>query len=478
MLKNKKYVFLDWCGIEAGYGTKWPGYNSPLFTPSGIRLKVHKPLLEREPVFYPDKKWEQCCVNGYATFMEDEGMIRCWYECFSSPTTDDMTSYLAYAESDDGINWKKPILKIHEFNDSKENNIIMNIHGTSVLKDSDAPSTERYKLVWAEYDHEDSRGYWCKILGATSPDGISWKKIPNPILINPGDTQTVATYDNEIKKYVLYTRQKYSWYTYQPNKWERSPGGPSRRAISMSMTEDFRHWPEPQMILTNDPTDPPDWDYYTNGYTRWPGADRAHLMFIDMYHRTKDTFDVHLATSRDGKIWNRPLGQCAWIENGPAGSFNDMMIEATLGIIRSGEGQWVNYVQCNRNGHNKPPEECDIPYGGYWRALIREDGYQSLTADEFGECWTVPILFEGNILQINATVPYAGRLSVGIADKKTGVPLKGFDVDSCDPLDSCEVWKTVRWRGKEDLSEIEGKPIRIQFKFFKSDLFGFRFIQK
>jgi len=476
MLMGKKYVFIDWAGIEAGYGTKWPGFKNPHFSPSGLRLKVHKPLLEREPVFYPDRKWENCNVNGYATFMEDEGMIRCWYECFSGPTMDDMASYLAYAESDDGVSWRKPVLKIYEFNGSKENNILMNVHGTSVFKDPTAPGTERYKLVWVEYDHEDPNGYWCRIFGATSPDGISWNKIPDPILINPADVQTVVTYDEEIKKYVLYTRQTYNWYIYQPHKWERSPGGPSRRAISMSITDDFNHWPEPQMVLTNDPTDPPDWDYYTNGYTRWPDAYRAHLMFIDIYHRTKDTFDVHLATSRDGIIWNRPLRQEAWLANGAAGSFNDMMIEATLGIIKTRDGQWVNYVQCNRNGHNKPPEECKIPYGGYWRSLIREDGYQSLTADEYGECWTVPLVFEGSILQINTTVPYAGRLSVGIVDKETGMFLKGFDVDSCDSLVGNDIWRTVSWRGKEDLSEIKGKPVRLHLKFFKSDLYGLRFI--
>ena len=462
----EKLVFIDWIGVEPGYGTTWPGSSRPDFMPSGIKLRAHKPILEPEPVIVPDKKWEQFCINGYATFMEDEGCIRCWYECFPDPTMDDMNSFLAYAESDDGINWRKPVLRKYEFNGSMENNILMNVHGTSVFKDKKAPRSQRYKLIWVEYDQSDPDGYWCRIMGATSSDGISWNRITKPLLKNPADTQSIMEFDEDLNIYVLYTRQTY--------KWERQTGA-ARRAVARSTTPDFYNWPEPEMILTNDPLDPPDWDYYTSGYTKWPGAKDAHLMFIDMYHRTKDTFDIHLATSRDSIIWHRPLLQEALIPNGPPGSFNDMMICATKGIITDGSQKWVNYVQCHGNGHNMPPEKCRIPYGGYWRSVIREDGYMSLGADEDGEFWTVQMMFDGGTLLINSEVPYNGKILISIVDKDIGKALDGFDIDSCDSLQGIKLWKTVSWKGRTDISELKGREVRLHIKLFNSKIYAIRF---
>jgi hypothetical protein len=168
--------------------------------------------------------------------------------------------------------------------------------------------------------------------------------------------------------------------------------------------------------------------------------------------------------------------QEALIPIGPPGSFNDMMICATKGIIKDGSQKWVNYVQCHGNGHNMPPEKCSIPYGGYWRSVIREDGYMSLAADEHGEFWTVPMMFDGGKLEINSEVPYNGRICISIVDKDTGKALEGFDIDICDPLSGNEPWKTVSWKGRKDLSAIIDRPVRLHFKLFNSELYSIRFV--
>ena len=64
LISGKKHVFIDWIGVEAGYGTRAPESKKPNFTPSGVKLSVHKPVLEKEAVMIPDKRWEQFCINA------------------------------------------------------------------------------------------------------------------------------------------------------------------------------------------------------------------------------------------------------------------------------------------------------------------------------------------------------------------------------------------------------------------------------
>lgn len=463
-MTGKKYVFADWSNVEPGYGTTWLDEKHPNIAPSGVRLRVHKPVIEPQPVLLPEMPWEGTCINGYATFLKIDGKIRLWYECFPDRTGyDDMDSLLAYAESDDGLHFTRPPLGLYSFRGSKENNLLKKVHGTSVLYDAAAPVPERYKLVWVEYVHGDPRGHWCRIHGAVSPDGLHFTDLEEPVLDNPGDTQNILDIDPGNGDYVLYTRQINGYPV-------------PRRSIAFSRSRDFRHFPEPRMLLNSDPADPPDWDYYTSGYHPWPGAENAYVMLIDMFHRVEDTFDIHLATSTDGVIWYRPLGREAYIPNGESGAFNDKTICATKGIVDLGDGRWSLYLMCSRRGHNDSREDYPwLPYGGYWRALLREDGFISLSAAEKGEFHTAPLRFTGAPLRVNAAIPNHGCLRVGIFDLKTEAPVTGYTVADCDRLERDRVWQTVTWRGNGDLSGFaaEEKRYRLYFELYKTDLYAF-----
>jgi hypothetical protein len=67
---------------------------------------------------------------------------------------DDMKSNLAYAESDDGVNFVKPDLHIYAIHNDYNNNLIKNVHGTCVLYDKHADISQRYKLIWVQYNRE------------------------------------------------------------------------------------------------------------------------------------------------------------------------------------------------------------------------------------------------------------------------------------------------------------------------------------
>jgi hypothetical protein len=99
---------------------------------------------------------------------------------------------VAYAESDDGIHWRKPNLGLVEYKGSRDNNLVAaqpGLNTVSVLYDPEAPPERRYVMAG-----EDMR-WWGKQGGAgwsldgpsmtridVSPDGLRW----TPVLDRPG----------------------------------------------------------------------------------------------------------------------------------------------------------------------------------------------------------------------------------------------------------------------------------------------------
>ncbi|HQM96555.1 MAG: hypothetical protein WC554_10760 [Clostridia bacterium] len=456
---ENKYVFVDWSCVEPGYGTVWPYSKTPVISPYGIKIETHKPFLEEKPVLIPDKPWESSCINAYATFIKIENKVKVWYEVFSEASMDDMKSNLAYAESDDGVNFVKPDLHIMPFNNDYNNNLIKNVHGTCVLYDKHADISQRYKLIWVQYNREKPFFQGCSIHGAVSADGIHWNDIEKPLLNNPSDTQNILEYDEDTKQYLIYTRQCVDYPV-------------PRRSVSLSKSSTFSDFDEPVMIMHNDPNDPPDWDYYTSGYHKWPGAKNAHIMLMDVYKRTSDTFDIHLLTSRDGIIWYRPMGQQPYIDR-TSYKEKDLRLSSTKGIIDNEDGTWSFYVDANPNAHNIPPDIRIKQSGQYRRAVIREDGFTSVTADELGGFYTIKLDIQSDKLMINAHIPYGGWIKASIVDRNTCEEIPGFESDSCDKLDSNKIWQAVSWNGKSSLNDLKECSYRIRFEMFKSKIYAF-----
>ena len=458
-----KYVFVDWSNVEPGYGVVWPYSGLPVVSPKGIHIKVHKPVIDTSPVILPDKPWESSRVNAYATFLKINGRVQVWYETFTANDDmklDDMKCNLAYAESDDGIHFTKPVLNIFPFCGSYNNNLLKNIHGTCVFYDANAPESERYKLIWVHYDRSKPSGMTCTLYGAMSADGINWHDISEPLLNNPGDTQNVLEHDDEKGEYIIYTRQI---------KGYALP----RRGISRTTSKDFSHFPDPVMVLHNDPCDPPDWDYYTSGYHKWPGAKNAHIMMMDMYKRTSDKFEIYFLTSRDGVIWYRPMGQEAYIDGRFPGFSDQMMISSTKGIIDNEDGTWSFYVHSCKDSHNAVPEKRTRPGGCYRRAVIREDGFTSLSTDDAGDFYTIKLDITQDVLAVNADIPEGSCIKAEIVDRNSYAPVPGYDLASCDRLQSGKVWQTVSWKGVSDLKELKEQTYRIHFVMQKADLYAF-----
>ena len=89
---------------------------------TGVRRQLHAPE-KREIVLSPEKPWEMGGLS-YLSAFEDEGKIRGWYRADPKSRDSDHNSITCYAESSDGINWRKPTLEQIEFAGSTHNNIV------------------------------------------------------------------------------------------------------------------------------------------------------------------------------------------------------------------------------------------------------------------------------------------------------------------------------------------------------------------
>ena len=452
-----KWVFVDWLGIEPGYGTRWNGEESSGYcVPRGVELKTHAPEVVPQFSLPLDRTWEKG-LSAYATFIEDGGMFRCWYEHRGG---------MGYAESDDGVAWRKPELGLREFEGSKANNLLdFGMHGAGVFIDLNGPPSERYKMVGCHWT-DDGKA----VVAAVSPDGLHWTRLPEPVLrTQHADTQNIALYDEDLGKYVLYTRQ--------------TDGFVQRRGINRSVSDDFRHFPPSEPVFEGNPFDPPDWDYYCNGYLKWPGAPAAHVMRLSMYKHTPDIVDVHLALSRDGVIWHRPQGRRPWISGGPSYPEPYSSVYACSGILQTGRAEWSTYAGAAHHAHNEPPERLST-MAGILRARMREDGFTSLSSEGQGEFWTIPFTLNSDSIHLNVKTRYSGFVRVGIQASSGGhtgsettgnEAIAGYTLADCVPITGDHTDAPLAWEGDAALGALRGQTVRLHFEMYKADLYAIRF---
>jgi len=241
--------------------------------PWGIRIAA-QPAKHVGPLLETERPWEAKGV-GLSNIIHDEGTYRAWGICMNAENE----QWPCYFESKDGMNWERPELGLIEYDGSRKNNLIgpgvragqllgiqgrCKFFGWSVFKDPSAPAEERYKalrngeLVREEFEDylkrrpddwepvADRVGKIVTISGAVSPDGINWKWLPDPLVVEHADGQMIAHYDERLGNYVMYTRNRMVGF-----RSEQTPeyGGlmsvaiAARRAIGRAETDDFRRFP-------------------------------------------------------------------------------------------------------------------------------------------------------------------------------------------------------------------------------------------
>ena len=176
---------------------------------------------------------------------EEDGRFRCWYMDFTNLGFEGGAEAvwkpkLSYAESSDGVHWRKPALGAVTVDGRNTNRLAWDDRqGTpvalSVIRDpSDPDPQRRYKMAYlpeklninvpkrSTITHSHSLG----LCIAYSGDGITWTQEPsNPVSLIWGGDVLSLSYDEERARYVIYGRGHYAAETGNP------AGGPVVYAI-------------------------------------------------------------------------------------------------------------------------------------------------------------------------------------------------------------------------------------------------------
>jgi hypothetical protein len=388
---------------------------------------------------------------------------------------EDNASVTCYAESSDGIHWKKPDLGIHEINGTMNNNVLlMNdppyLHNFSPFIDTrpGVPADERYKALGGVSGKQALAAF-------SSPDGIHWRPWgPRPIyndLVSPTlvfDSQNLAFWSDAEQQYVLYYRMYDG----------------TIRTIARATSPDFLHWMRQGMMrFSNDPPTLHE-QFYTNQTTPYFRAPHIYISLAARFMEGRSVFkpsseqqsglsswvgndcsDVVLMSTRGGDLYDRTFPH-AFVRPGPNPLYwTSRSNYSALGVIQTGPTEMSLFVQRKYGLTNHHLE----------RLALRLDGFSSLSAGHKpGELLTKPLIFSGKTLEINHSTSAAGRLRVEIQDHD-GKPISGFVISDCPPIIGDEIARVVRWSNGTDVSRLAGKPVRLRFQMKEANLFSLRF---
>ncbi len=461
---TEKQVFLDGFLVDSKHN---------------IGRRMHTPRRDGEILIAPDRRWDRDpegrgeSIGSYSSVLKEDGKIRIWYD---SRRAENLR--VAYAESEDGIHFKKPEIGLHEIEGSKANNIVIpgpKVAGAAVWKDPNAPPEHRYKTQTKVYPSGDLQMH-------SSPDGIRWSLYATPE-IGDKDTQSIVFWDRDEGRYLIYTR-----------KWVESDEDQSCRfrTVRRLESDDLEEWEEEQIIMAPDERDwsthepgesSPPVDFYGAAVFPYHGV---YIMLLQTFWHWVDwekegsgpsAIDVQLAVSRDGKEFKRLGGRRPFMGLGPEGRFDSRFVWAMPRPVRMGDELWIYYVGSNRE--HGPSGDLDTTAGeelsGIGRAVLRLDGFVSVSGGIDGGWFTTPPLrFRGDRLELNADAAGGGSVEVEMMDPD-GHPIQGLSREEAVPVTYNSVHLPVEWKGDRKLGSLAGQPVRVRFYLTNADLYAFQF---
>jgi len=429
-------------------------------------------------------------------------------------------STASFNTSRDGLKWSEP-----ELNDDSWRYIVR----ASVIKDPiDPDPARRYKLLTFGPDRDfppgladadkvtlpdgSQRLFWyCKGYNTyVSPDGRKLTHLsPKSILLNeegkaPGDMLN-AYYDRRLKRFVAFLKM-----TSKETKFTR------RRSFAVLTSPDFQTWSKPNLVFVADeiddagaaarleavgpllrkPVDPEKGVthiYGVGGPIQLESCVVALLRVFTTHDKGDGVSEIQMAVSRDLHHWERPfrtpiiprgeVGKDYQSSDWDSGWFNN---EGPA--VERGDEIWV-YYNARNTPHDHPVGFATSQFSAQERAEARKhlgtkflsgtgiavwkrDRFVSVDAPtKGGTLTTVPVVYQGNRLELNAATRLDGQVVVELVDKA------GKILGRSKPVSGDSLRHRVQWETPLDLVRLAGAPVTIRFRMKSAELYAFAFRQ-
>ena len=199
-----------------------------------------------------------------------------------------------------------------------------------------------------------------------------------------------------------------------------------------------------------------------------------------LYENVDSRKSVELASSRDLRRWERVANRAPFLELsrvGDGSAYDTGQLLVTNGPVVRNNELWFYYLGCRHRSQSI----ADTLNRGYLdstaacMARLRMDGFVSLKGGvEWGSLLTRPLTVENDRLHLNVD-SWRGQVKAEILDPDGNRPLPGFGAEDCIPAVVDSIDEPVRWKEKEDLSELRGRSVRIRLSILQGELYAFWF---
>ena len=450
------------------------------------------PVVQRGQAGEPDS-W---AVQFYGSVIREGEKFRMWYVAVGDDRLDPDTPRsspwrVAYAESDDGVHWVKPKLRLVEAHGSRDNNLVrmqprLGTVNVKVLRDPHDPNPKRrYKMgahVW--FPKNDVR------LGTFAPyasaDGLSWKllidaqpvdaELPLQDLIIPalhfepvgglyywdglfhlsGQNAIAAArpYHGRVVR-TFVSRDFVTWSQASGISFVRTPQhtllGPGRSREGEQTHEAISVWNRNNVLVGLSGV----W----HGAKEWSGV----------------TVDLALVLSNDGYRFREALHEHVFLKRGVDGEWDQGGLLQGQGFENVNERTYIYYGAWDpRNWQDSPPR------GGVGIAMLPRDRFARLAVDEstkgagnyqipepVSELITRSIELDGDGARrfyVNADgLGEEARLKVEILDHQLR-PLSGLSGDDAAVVTESGFQTPVVWGDRREITDLPDQ-VRLRVTF-------------
>ena len=394
------------------------------------------------PLFCADSPWENGNMQFYGRVIKAPGKpFQMWYTFIHKP----WHMYLAYAESDDGIVWQKPLFDIFKFNGEKTNVVFTgNPHGAAVIYDQNEPREGwKYKMLAGT----DPSGCICAY---RSKDGIHWHPVRSFPVLGTNPDCPMGFLRAPKGRYAAYHRL----------------GGYGRR-VFRSESHDFMYWSsEPRMVIEPDAEDPPQVQFYGMGSASYGSYEIGTLW---LFHTEKEEYgrgkirgyqEAELTYARSGYAWHRAAQGRAFIPHGGQGDWDRGNLQCASSPVYLDDE--IRYYYLGTDMFHQRHWELEPQVAGLGMASMKPDRFVALQAgDETAELLTCAFRLSSAGIFINASVAGNGWIKVEMLDANAK-PVNGFAGADCLPIEGDSTAYPVRWGGGEAAEIPIGKQVRLR----------------
>lgn len=498
--RNQKRVFLDIDTL-----TQWDHHLTQRF-PQAEKV----PLTGLEPG--STGPWDASQTTCFGSVLKENGLFRMWYYGLRCPRNYQEQGDLptvCYAESEDGVHWHKPDLKITGQRLYPGNNLL-SIPGAPcgvvhALPGSDAKylaCTITYAIPLEE-DIQDVPGIPDPMKGNNgtiiwaSDDGLHWRFVTK--VLTHGDNACLYA-DRATNRYFLY------------NKVGGMHGIRSRRMWIGLESRDGKHWEGYE--------GPRRWretfvcDDYDDLIAQQRGFTHAEMYCAGVYRAgeimvtVQSVFDggppfremfaqnpaalchVRLGFSHDGYQWRYPKGRPAWLELGKPGELDSGWMMTPNTFTEDGDNL-LFYYGGSRYDHDwlMNPDftlRQDVKLDDHkdacrvMMARIKRDRFASLAA-VWKSRFDVDAEFRrGDELFVNVQATN-GEVRIALAEKhdhyhgtiRKHDHIPGFSFDDCIPITGDHVRAPVRFKNARVAQIPDDKPLTIRVELNRAEIFAY-----